>query len=60
MIRRPQPYLKADCALGEGPYYDEPNDEFRFVDIIKKELHTVSLKDGPQSHKVVALEDSIG
>ncbi|KAF8540990.1 putative anterior fat body protein [Trichophaea hybrida] len=48
------------CALGEGPYYEEETGELRFVDIIKREIHTVSLEEGPGSHKAVNLEDSVG
>jgi len=55
-----QPYLRFPCALSEGPYYKEDTGEPRFVDIIKREIHTVSLKEGPGSHKIVTLEDSVG
>lgn len=54
------PYLPVACALGEGPFYEEDTDVLRFVDIIRKEVHSVSLAAGPASHKVVVLEDSVG
>jgi len=54
------PYLSFPCALGEGPFYEEETDVLRFVDIVRKEIHTVSLADGPESHKVTTLEDSVG
>jgi sugar lactone lactonase YvrE len=37
------PYLETHCSLGEGPYYEPATNTLRFVDIIKKQLHTVSL-----------------
>lgn len=46
--------------MGEGPYYEETTGELRFVDIIKKEIHTVSLEQGPNSHKVTKLDYSVG
>lgn len=46
--------------MGEGPYYEEATGELRFVDIIKKEIHSVNLAEGPNSHKVTKLEHSVG
>lgn len=43
------PWIDLHCALGEGPYYEPATDTLRFVDIIKKQLHTVSLSQGPDS-----------
>ena len=43
------PWLNTHCKLGEGPYYEAGTNRLRFVDIIKKQLHTVSLADGPDS-----------
>lgn len=43
------PWIDLHCALGEGPYYEPATDTLRFVDIIKKQLHTVSLRQGPDS-----------
>ncbi|RPA97393.1 regucalcin like protein [Choiromyces venosus 120613-1] len=54
------PYLPLKCQLGEGPFYEEGTGELRFVDIIKKEIHSVNLKEGPSSHKVTKLEHSVG
>ena len=53
-------YLHLSCALGEGPHYEGDTGELRFVDIIRKELHSVSVDEGPASHKVNLLEDSVG
>lgn len=55
-----QPYLNITCALGEGPFYDAKSNTLRFVDIIRKELHTVNLEQGPGSHAVLKLKDSVG
>ncbi|KAK8022305.1 hypothetical protein PG993_013072 [Apiospora rasikravindrae] len=44
-----EPYLKLHCKLGEGPYYERATNTLRFVDIISKRLHTVSLEKGPES-----------
>ncbi|KAH0610321.1 uncharacterized protein H6S33_011848 [Morchella sextelata] len=55
-----EPYLHTECALGEGPYYEEATGELRFVDIVKKEIHSVNLAEGPNSHKVTKLEHSVG
>jgi sugar lactone lactonase YvrE len=59
-VKRRQPYLELDCALGEGPFYEEGTGVLRFLDIIKNEMHTVNLQQGVESHKVVQLEDSVG
>ncbi|KAI5803799.1 hypothetical protein EDC01DRAFT_611716 [Geopyxis carbonaria] len=55
-----KPYLKLQCSLGEGPFYEEDTGVLRFVDIVKKEIHTVNVQKGPKSHKVVQLDDSVG
>ncbi|KAK3996108.1 hypothetical protein QBC44DRAFT_319213 [Cladorrhinum sp. PSN332] len=39
------PYLNIHCKLGEGPHFEPATDTLRFVDIIQKRLHTVSLAD---------------
>lgn len=44
-----EPYLKLHCKLGEGPYYERATNTLRFVDIIQRRLHTVSLEKGPES-----------
>ncbi|KAK6851669.1 hypothetical protein PG995_011794 [Apiospora arundinis] len=41
-----EPYLKLHCKLGEGPYYERATNTLRFVDIIQKRLHTISLEQG--------------
>ncbi|KAL8778680.1 MAG: hypothetical protein Q9213_007294 [Squamulea squamosa] len=54
-----KPYLHLHCGLGEAPYYEESSQILRFVDIVKKKLHTVDLKEGPASHKTIDLESAI-
>lgn len=51
-----EPYLNLHCKLGEGPYYEEATNSLRFVDIINKRVHTVSLTDGPDSVKTIQLD----
>lgn len=51
-----EPYLNLGCKLGEGPYYEESTDSLRFVDIINKRVHAVSLKEGPESVKTIQLD----
>ena len=55
-----EPYLDLHCALGEGPYYEEATNRLRFVDIIKKHLHTVDLSIGPKSLKTLQLDMPVG
>jgi sugar lactone lactonase YvrE len=33
-----KPWLNKNCALGEGPFYEQETDSLRFVDIKKKQL----------------------
>lgn len=54
-----EPYLNLNCSLGEGPFWDRTRNQLRFVDIVKKKLHTVNLSDGPASHKQWDLDFSI-
>lgn len=51
-----EPYLHAHCKLGEGPYYEEATHSLRFVDIIGKRVHTVSLGAGPDSLETIQLD----
>ncbi|KAL2262538.1 hypothetical protein VTK26DRAFT_1017 [Humicola hyalothermophila] len=53
------PYLETHCELGEGPYYEPASKTLRFVDIIKKQLHTVSLTEGPPSLKTTQFDESV-
>ncbi|KAL7266900.1 rRNA-processing protein cgr1 [Rhizina undulata] len=55
-----EPYLPIECRLGEGPLYGEGTDQLRFLDIIKKQIHFLDVKEGPSSHRVVQLDDSVG
>lgn len=54
-----EPYLNLACALGEGPFWDRSRNQLRFVDIVKKKLHTINLSEGPTSHKEWDLDFSI-
>ncbi|KAI0834942.1 SMP-30/Gluconolaconase/LRE-like region-domain-containing protein [Hypoxylon sp. FL0890] len=40
-----EPFLHLHCGLGEGPYYEAATHSLRFVDIKKKRVHIVDLKD---------------
>jgi sugar lactone lactonase YvrE len=51
-----EPYLNLHCELGEGPYYEKATNTLRFVDIKKKQVHTVSLAGGPGSVKTLQLD----
>ncbi|CZS93839.1 related to senescence marker protein 30 [Rhynchosporium agropyri] len=55
-----EPYLDLHCALGEGPYYEEATNSLRFVDIIKRHLHTVDLGVGPKSLKTLQFDMPVG
>jgi sugar lactone lactonase YvrE len=55
-----QPWLDLHCELGEGPYYEPATNTLRFVDIKKKQLHTVNLAQGPKSLKTLQLNMPIG
>lgn len=54
-----EPYLNLHCKLGEGPYYEEATNTLRFVDIINKRVHTVSLTEGPDSVKTIQLDTPV-
>lgn len=54
-----KPYLNLHCKLGEGPYYEETTNSLRFVDIINKRLHTVSLTAGPDSVRTLQLDTPV-
>ncbi|KAJ4304392.1 rRNA-processing protein cgr1 [Collariella sp. IMI 366227] len=53
------PYLETHCSLGEGPFYELATNTVRFVDIIKKQLHTVSLAEGPSSLKTLQFDEAV-
>lgn len=55
-----EPWLDLHCELGEGPYYEATTNTLRFVDIKKKQLHTVNLTQGPKSLKTLQLDMPIG
>ena len=44
----------------EGPFYDEPRNEFRFVDIWEQKFYVVDLAKGPDSLKTIDTSASIG
>ncbi|KAM6507050.1 rRNA-processing protein cgr1 [Fusarium falciforme] len=54
-----EPYLNLHCELGEGLYYERATQSIRFVDILKKQLHTVSLAKGPASVTSITLNETI-
>jgi hypothetical protein len=54
-----EPYLETHCSLGEGPFYEPATNTLRFVDIIKKQLHTVSLTEGPSSLKTLQFDEGV-
>lgn len=51
-----KPWLEMHCQLGEGPFYEKTTKTVRFVDIIKKQVHTVSLAEGFSSLKTIQLD----
>jgi sugar lactone lactonase YvrE len=55
-----EPYLNIHCGLGEAPYYEAETNTLRFVDIKKKQLHTVDLAAGPASLKTLQLDMPVG
>ncbi|KAK4461417.1 hypothetical protein QBC42DRAFT_227324 [Cladorrhinum samala] len=52
------PYLNVHCKLGEGPHYEPATNTLRFVDIINKRLHTVSLTD-PGELKTIQFDEPV-
>lgn len=60
VIEEPQPFVPVKNHLGEGPHYEQSTGVLRWVDIIRKEIHTVNVVEGFKSHKVVQFEDPIG
>ncbi|KAM4057123.1 SMP-30/Gluconolaconase/LRE-like domain-containing protein [Hirsutella rhossiliensis] len=50
------PWLELHCALGEGPFYEKAAHAIRFVDIKKKQVHTVSLDQGLSSLQTIQLD----
>ena len=60
-LTRSQPYLKLNCSLGEGPFWEEETNSVRFLDVEKCEFHRIDLNAGPSSHKVFKkLDISVG
>ncbi|KAK6584489.1 hypothetical protein PZA11_002713 [Diplocarpon coronariae] len=55
-----EPYLDLRCALGEAPYFEQSRNRLRFVDIIKKRLHTIDLAAGPASLETLQLDMPVG
>lgn len=53
-------YINLNCSLGEAPFWEKSRDSLRFVDVVKKKLHTINLSEGPASHKEFDLAESIG
>ncbi|KAH7073190.1 hypothetical protein FB567DRAFT_454323 [Paraphoma chrysanthemicola] len=56
-----EPWLRLNCGLGEGPFWEEDTNSLRFLDVVKQTVHRVDLNAGPSSHKVIREFDiSIG
>jgi sugar lactone lactonase YvrE len=55
-----EPYLNIHCRLGEAPYYEAATNTLRFVDIKKKQMHTVDLTSGPASLRTLQFEMPVG
>ena len=55
-----EPYLQLNSSLGEAPFWEKPRNFLRWVDIVKKKVHTVNLSEGPSSHRQIDLDFSIG
>jgi hypothetical protein len=56
-----QPWLRLNCSLGEGPFWEADTNTLRFLDVEKQRVHRVDLNVGPSSHKVIKeLDISIG
>jgi sugar lactone lactonase YvrE len=55
-----EPYLDIKCELGEAPYFEPETNTLRFVDIKKRQLHTVDLTIGPKSLKTLQLDMPVG
>lgn len=53
------PYLDILCELGEAPYFEPATNTLRFVDILKKQLHTVSLTEGLSSLKTTQFDERV-
>ncbi|KAI5465460.1 hypothetical protein BGZ63DRAFT_411053 [Mariannaea sp. PMI_226] len=51
-----KPWLEPHCLLGEGPFYEKKTNTVRFVDIKKKQLHRVSVAEGPSSLTTLQLD----
>ncbi|KAJ6446675.1 calcium homeostasis protein regucalcin [Purpureocillium lavendulum] len=51
-----EPWLDLHCALAEGPFFEAESKTVRFVDIKKKQIHTVSLSQGMPSLKTIQLD----
>ncbi|KAF2476735.1 SGL-domain-containing protein [Lindgomyces ingoldianus] len=56
-----EPWIRLNCALGEGPFWEDKTNMLRFIDVEKMEYHRVDLNAGPSSYKLVRKMDvSIG
>lgn len=54
-----EPWLHTQCLLGEASFWDQESNTLRFVDIERKEIHTVDLDQGVSSHKVTQLSIAV-
>lgn len=51
-----EPYVNLHDSLGEGPYYEKGTNTVRWLDIARKQIHTVSVTEGPESVKTQQLD----
>ena len=51
-----EPFLDLHCDLGESPFWDEKTKTLRWVDIVKKHLHTLDPVKGASSHQQTQLD----
>lgn len=54
------PCLPLACQLGEGPFYETTNNKLRIVDIIKKQIHVISLMEDPEVIQTIHLDQAAG
>ncbi|KAH6018179.1 hypothetical protein HBI83_120190 [Parastagonospora nodorum] len=48
-----EPWLRMNCSLGEGPFWEDDTNTLRFLDVEKCKVHRVDLNVGQSSLKVI-------
>lgn len=51
-----EPWLDLQCALGEGPFYEQETNSLRLVDIKKKQILTVSAADNGDASSLKTIQ----